>query len=118
MEKQAMKRLVRSCRATKRLANSVRELFGNAEQLDAIEGELLDAVWIMLGERTNTITESVTYRVMNSNMGDDEAADVLIRYMEHGITQPSPVFLSEEQMKEIKIGYKNELNRINRIGGA
>ena len=34
MEKQAMKRLVRSCRATKRLANNIRELFGNAEQLE------------------------------------------------------------------------------------
>lgn len=113
MNKQAMKRLVSCYRKANSLADEVHKLFGKSEQLDSIAGDLLDAVWIMLGEHTNTITESVTYRIMTSNMEDETVAEILIAYMDGNVKQPAPVFFTDEQVKKMNVGYSSGLERIN-----
>lgn len=101
MKKEALVRIIKSYRASKEMADKLYGIFGNADKVESISWDLLDAVWYQMGENTQPISESVSYRLLNSDLPDNECAEILYEYMNRVISQPRPVFFSEEEQKEM-----------------
>ena len=79
-------RLVRSCRRAKTImieeeatnARTSPKEYGGAE---AIYGDLLDAIYLILDEDAPVVEESLAYTVVNSRMSDEDCSHVLTTVM-------------------------------------
>lgn len=73
--KEVMGKIVKSCRAAMREARKNTSVTNNL--FDEIYGDLLDGIYLMLGEKTNVLEDSISFTVINSTMSDEECATVL-----------------------------------------
>ena len=73
--KEVMEKIVKSCRAAMREARKNTSVTNNL--YDEIYGDLLDGIYMMLGEKTNELEDSISFTVINSTMSDEECATVL-----------------------------------------
>lgn len=78
--KEVMEKIVKSCRAAMREARKNTSMTENL--FDEIYGDLLDGIYLMLGEKTNELEDSISFTVINSTMSDEECATVLAGIME------------------------------------
>lgn len=105
--KEVFERIVRSCRTAKRTSERIQMPHENDDVCETIMGDLIDAIYLMLGECTSTLDESITYTVLNSDMTDTECADVLFAiYNARTAYQPAPVFFTEQQKRNMAVGYR------------
>lgn len=73
----AMKRLVRASRNAFDVSESL-----SSEKLFEIYGDLMDSIYIICGEQTNEITESLTFKlIQNRKLTDEQAAEMLLASM-------------------------------------
>jgi hypothetical protein len=70
-----MKRLVRATRSAFDAAEAL-----SSDKLSEIYGDLLDVVYSICGERTDEITDSLTYKLIiwNRQLTDEQAAETLL----------------------------------------
>lgn len=70
-------------------------------------GDILDGIYALLGEHTDTIEESVTYTVMTAPYLNNERrtemlwAEYVKRHPEQPVVQPQPITISPEGMREM-----------------
>ena len=78
MDKEVMVRMVKACRRARQASEVLRPLYdGNGGVCEEIYGDLMDAIYLAVGEVTETLTESITYRMLSGSTSDEECADVL-----------------------------------------
>lgn len=77
--KDAILRIVRSCRTARRLSNIFAdEVSSGINVFDHIAGDLEDALYIMNQEETETLEESVVNQLIcNDALSDEDVADKL-----------------------------------------
>lgn len=77
--KEALAKLVKAARTAKRADDALRNVGYTDTPYFDIYGDIVDGIYAMLGEKTNTLEESVTYTALsNPDMADDECADALV----------------------------------------
>jgi len=102
-----MKRIVGSCREAKRKSRSARLSCPQcADGFEEIYGNLLDAIYLMLGEKTETLEESISYTVINSEMTDKECTEVLYTIMQAREALAGPPHY--ETGEHMVVGYQRE----------
>lgn len=89
--KEALTKLVRAARTAKRADDALRNVGYTDTPYFDIYGDIVDGIYAMLGEKTNTLEESVTYTVLsNPDMADDECAEAFIDEYCKSVPRMSP----------------------------
>ena len=70
-----IEKIVRGCRIAMRKSDENKSQ--DINEYDEIYGDLLDCIYMMMGETTQTVEESITYNVMHGSTTDKECAYVL-----------------------------------------
>jgi len=76
----AMKLIIRATRKAQKSAESL-SFISNAQtnKLDEIYGDLMDAVYIICNERTETLSQSLSYKIIqNNDLSEEKAAELLL----------------------------------------
>lgn len=77
--REVLLRMVRSCREARKITKMMETIpeYNGEGVFEKIYGDLMDAIYLMLEERTDVLEESVTFAVINSRMSDEDCAGVL-----------------------------------------
>ena len=80
MNSEVLTRIIRAIRTTARAAEALSVLTGGntITIVEDAHGDLVDAVYAFVGEQTNELQESVTYKLIHSSMSDAEVANTLL----------------------------------------
>ena len=79
MNKEAMVRLVRAGRKANELDESLMDLGYTSTPYSDIYGDIADAIYFMLGEKTETLDQSITYQaITDDSLTDGQCAEKLL----------------------------------------
>lgn len=122
MTKEVMVRLVSGCRKAKKASEILKPLYeGHGGVCEDIYGELMDALYLAIGETTETLIESVTYRLISGPTSDSECAEILTELCnrnpaftktQESICQPAPVFGWDDEKRDMRAGYRAGDHRV------
>lgn len=104
--REVLKKIVSCCRKAMRTSDTVKPMYeGNGGVAEEIYGELLDTIYLILGEKTATVDESITWTVLHSDMADDECTNVLFSVYARGCGYiPGPP-VARKYETDLKEGY-------------
>ena len=103
--KDALLRMVRAARETEALQKQYLEVGLDDNPVFEIWGNIVDAVYALVGEHTETVEESVTWTVLKAPiLSDERRAEML--YAEHlkhnpEFKMPKPNILEREEMRKM-----------------
>lgn len=81
--REALKRMVGIAVSARKMDMSFRNAGYHENPFWDIYGEAMDAIYALIGEKTNTIDEAVTYHVINDDSyTNDERVDLLVKEYE------------------------------------
>ena len=104
----ALLRMVKSAKKLKRMADAFDAAGIGSETLFSCYGDVIDAIFHLIGEKTDTYENSWTCLVMNTgSLSDDRAVALLMNAYRKNVEPeiPAPSFISEEQARKMKRGY-------------
>ena len=103
--KDALLRLVRAGLSTKKMQEAYLTVGLDDNMLFVIYGNILDAIYALVGEHTETFEESVTHLVMTAPLLTDErrVEMLMAEHKKHfGVSaQPAPYITEPEEMKRM-----------------
>ena len=101
--KDALLRLVKAGLSTKKMQEAYLTVGLDDNRLFEIYGNILDAVYDLIGEHTNTFEESVTHLAMTAPiLTDDRRAELLmIEYRKNHPDQPFPLTMEPEEARQL-----------------
>ena len=101
--KDALLRMIRSALTAQKMEYAYANVDLEKNPMHKIYGDLVDAIYYLVGEHVDDITESETFTVMTSPiLSDERRANILTYvYLKNHPTQPSPNLMSSDGMKEL-----------------
>ena len=108
--KKALTRLVRAGLELKKLQDAYVQVGLNDTKLFVINGDILDAIYLLVGEKTNTFEESITHTVMTAPILTVERRVEMLaaEYRKNHLNaeqqkpeMPKPVFFSQEETEKM-----------------
>ena len=101
--KDALLRMVRAGRSTKEMCDCFVQAGLDDNKLFEIYGEIADAIYGLLGERTQTYEESVTYIALTTPiLTDERRAEMLYsEWKKNHASQPAPNTIEPDEMQKM-----------------
>ena len=102
--KDALLRMIRSAMSAKKMADAYLTIGLDDNKLHRIYGDLLDAIYTLIGESVDEFGLSVTYVAATAPFLTDERRTELLysEYLKnHQIKQPKPFTVSPEEMRKM-----------------
>lgn len=98
----ALLRMYRVAKKSMNLEKSLEEIGYGGGLVNDIYAEAADAIYCLIGERTETFKQSVTYVVLHTvSLDEDRAVCLLLgAYKRNHPEQPNPQFIDPEKMQE------------------
>lgn len=100
--KDALLRFVNSAMKIQKMQESSRELGLRDDNLFYVYGDILEGIYRLLGEHTETFDLSVTHVVMSTKSlpADRRVQLLMAEYKRNHPEQPNPQFIDPEKMRE------------------
>lgn len=101
--KDALLRMIRSAMSAKKMADAYLMIGLDDNKLHRIYGDLLDAIYSLIGESVDEFNLSVTYVAATAPFLTDERRTELLYFeyvKNHQVKQPKPFFTTPEEMRK------------------
>ena len=98
----ALLRMYRVAKMAMKMEETLNKIGYGGGPVNDLYGEAADAIYYLIGERTETFKQSVTYVVLHTvSLDEDRAVCLLLgAYKRNHPEQPSPQFIDPEKMRE------------------
>lgn len=84
----ALLRLVKACRESHKLDQALMTAGYASSPYFSILGHIIDGIYFLIGDNTETLEESVAYQVLNNDsLSDSECVSILLRKHERSVVE-------------------------------